>query len=364
LKSSGASWASMLNDSLKALGYIPSLADCNVWLKPGTKPDGFRYYQMILVYVDDILHLSHEPEVVIDALRQSYELKESSVGLPTRYLGANVEHVQLNDGRESWAMSSKDYVTSAISNVESMRKLDGEPPLKVYGDCKRPYPKDYRPEIDASDELDSQGIHRFQELIGILQWAVELGRVDIMTEVSCLSQHLCAPRVGHLDAAYMIFRFLQRNINKNTGRIAFDPMIPLDDKDSIGPDETLMSHWREFYPDAVDQIPPDMPEPLGNPVVLATYVDANHAGNLVNRRSHTGVLIYVNNALITWFSKRQNTVESSSFGSEFVALRIATELIEALRYKLRMFGIPVEGSTKVYCDNKSVVTNASIPLQY
>jgi hypothetical protein len=61
-------------------------------------------------------------------------------------------------------------MTSAISDhVESMRKLDGEPPLKVYRNCKRPYPKDYQqPEIDASDDLDAQGIHHFQELIGIL----------------------------------------------------------------------------------------------------------------------------------------------------------------------------------------------------
>jgi hypothetical protein len=104
-----------------------------------------------------------------------------------------------------------------------------------------------------------------------------------------------------------------------------------------------------------------MPEPLGNPVVVASYVDANHAGNLANRRSHTRVLVYVNNALIIWYSKHQNTVESSSFGSEFVALRIATELIEALLYKLRMFGIPVENPATVYCDNKSVVINATVP---
>ena len=95
-----------------------------------------------------------------------------------------------------------------------------------------------------------------------------------------------------------------------------------------------------------------MPEPLGNPIVIAAYVYANHAGNLANRRSHTGVLVYVNNDLILWYSKCQNTVKSSSFGSEFVALRIATELIEALQYKLRMFGVPIEDSTNVYCDNK------------
>jgi Reverse transcriptase (RNA-dependent DNA polymerase). len=351
----------MLSDSLKALGFTPSEADRNVWLKPGVKEDGFRYYQMILVYVDDILHLSHEPGVVMDALRRSYELKKGSVGPPTRYLGANVERIQLGDGRETWAMSSRDYIESAISNVESMRKLDGEPPLKIYGDCKRPYPKDYRPEIDVSDELDPKGTHRYQELIGILRWAVELGRVDIMTEVSCLSQHLCAPHVGHLDAAYMIFRFLQRNMKKNTGRIAFDPVIPPCIEGAIGPDDVVMDHWKEFYPEARDELPPNMPEPLGNPVVIATYVDANHAGNLANRRSHTGILIYVNNSLIHWYSKRQNTVESSSFGSEFVALRIATELVSALIYKLRMFGVPVEGPATIYCDNKSVVTNASVP---
>lgn len=55
-------------------------------------------------------------------------------------------------------------------------------------------------------------------------------------------------------------------------------------------------------------------------------------------------------------------MESSSFGSEFVALRIATtEMIEGLRYKLRMFGIPVDGPADVFCDNKSVVTNSTVP---
>ncbi len=100
--------------------------------------------------------------------------------------------------------------------------------------------------------------------------------------------------------------------------------------------------WLDFYPDAEELRPRNAPEPLGNDIVIRVlYVDANHAVNLKNRRSHTGLIIYVNNSPIMWFSKRQKTVESSSFGSEFVALRIATELIEALRYKLRTFGVRV-----------------------
>ena len=60
-------------------------------------------------------------------------------------------------------------------------------------------------------------------------------------------------------------------------------------------------------------------------------------------------------------TKAQATGETSTFGSEFVALCIATELIEALRYKLRMFGIPLDGPANVMCDNKSVVTNSTVP---
>ena len=104
-----------------------------------------------------------------------------------------------------------------------------------------------------------------------------------------------------------------------------------------------------------------MPTPLGNAVVIKVYVDANHAGNLANRRSHTGILTYVNNAPIIWYSKRQNTVESSSFGSEFVALRIVTEMVQALRYKLKCFGVPMDSPAEVFCDNKSVVMNSSVP---
>ena len=90
-------------------------------------------------------------------------------------------------------------------------------------------------------------------------------------------------------------------------------------------------------------------------------MDANHTGNMVNRRSHSGIVIDVNNASIIWYIKQKNTVETSSFGSEFVALRISTEIIEALRYKLIFFGILVEGPAKVFCDNMSVVKSSSIP---
>ena len=90
-------------------------------------------------------------------------------------------------------------------------------------------------------------------------------------------------------------------------------------------------------------------------------MDTYCAGNLESRSSYTGILIYLNNSLIIWFSKQQNMVEYSSFGYEFVALIIATELLVSLRYKLRMFGIPIDGPAYVFCDNHSVTKNMTLP---
>ena len=91
------------------------------------------------------------------------------------------------------------------------------------------------------------------------------------------------------------------------------------------------------------------------------FVDSEHAANTVMQRSQTGLLLFVNRVPVTWFSKRQTTVETSTFGCEFIAMKTAVEHIEALRYKLRMFGIPIEGPTNVFCDNEAVFKNTTIP---
>ena len=91
-------------------------------------------------------------------------------------------------------------------------------------------------------------------------------------------------------------------------------------------------------------------------------MDADHAGDSVTRRSRTGILIFLNSTPIIWYSKRQNTVETSTFGSEFVAMRQAFEIMNALKNKLRMFGVEIlDGGTKVFGDNNAVVKNCSYP---
>ena len=91
------------------------------------------------------------------------------------------------------------------------------------------------------------------------------------------------------------------------------------------------------------------------------FVDASHAANLVTRQSCTGVLIFVNRAPTVWYSKKQNSIETSSFGSEFAALKTGVELLEGLRYKLQMMGVPINGYCHTLVDNMSVVKNSSVP---
>jgi hypothetical protein len=104
-----------------------------------------------------------------------------------------------------------------------------------------------------------------------------------------------------------------------------------------------------------------MPEPKGKGVNISCFVDANHAGNVITRRSHTGIIFCVQNAPIIWFLKQHNAVKSSSFGSDFVALRAAKDVLVASQFKLRMLGAPIDGPASVFCDNHGVVKNMMIP---
>jgi hypothetical protein len=354
LKSSGASWRAMLAQSLRDEGYEPTKADPDVWIRPATKPDGTEYYEMILVYVDDILHILHDTKPRMAALEKLYTLKPGSTGPPTRYLGANICKYQLPDGHESWSMSARDYVKNAVNAVKNVEEtLLNEDHQRLKTKADRPTPLGYRPEVDVSPELNDEMANGYQQLIGILRWACELGRVDILFEVSSLALHSAMPREGHLEVVYHVIAYLK---NHGNSKIVFDEGMP--DIDELA---FIQLDWKDLYGDVKEEMSPKMPKPRSKSVKVSCFVDADHAGNLVTRRSHTGIFIYVNNALISWYSKQQNTVETSTFASKFVALPIAVEQIEALRYKLRMFGVPIDGPGDVYCDNQSVVDSSSKP---
>jgi hypothetical protein len=351
LKSSGASWRSMLKQAiLNDLQFEPTIADPDAYRRRTVHPRGFEYWELLLVYVDDILIVPHNPQLHLQKLKQFHM---SAVGKPDQYLGANIKRVTIpgdDSGMEYWSMTSQSYVRNAVNNVREMLESEG---YDLKTTAKTPFPSNYRPELDVSDELDAELCSRYSQLIGVLRWMIELGRIDIYYEVSVLSHYLASPRVGHLETVYHLLAYLHKH---DKSSIVFDPSDLI-----VDPTAFIEHDWSEFYGDVEEEMPPKMPEPLGSPVTISVFVDANHAGNVVTRRSHTGILIYLQNTPILWHSRRRNTIETSTFGSEFVALHCARDLTVALRYKLRMFGIPINGPAFVYCDNQGVVKNVTIP---
>lgn len=178
LKSSGASWRAMLSKTILDLGFQSSIVDPDVYICQNNKPNGEPYYEMLLVYVNDIMCISHMPMEVMEKIGNTYEIKEGEISPPKIYLGAGTEQFQLPGGRMAWSsMVSKQYVLVAVETVRNLLLDDGQElkPPSAKKAHKGPLPPTYKPELDTSRELSPEKIQRYQQIVGILQWAIELG---------------------------------------------------------------------------------------------------------------------------------------------------------------------------------------------
>jgi hypothetical protein len=178
-------------------------------------------------------------------------------------------------------------------------------------------------------------------------------RIDVSYATSAMSRFNMLPREGHLKAVKRILSYFK---TFPKGRVIIETSYP---DHSMYPVE-LYSNWIEFYPDASEEIPKDLPPEKGPRVRMTVYVDAAHAHDLVTRRSITGILVMLNNTPIRWISKLQKTVETSNSGSELVASRIATEFILEIRCMLRSLGVALDGPALMLEINISVVLNTTV----
>ena len=355
LVSSSAAFAIHRNQVLYDMGFLPCEADPDVWMRRSKRKDGQGdYYEYIAAYVDDVLAISENPDAIMKEISEAYDLKkipgqDLPWESPKQYLGADVGY---DAEQQCWCTGAQTYIENTLKTVQSKLKEKG---LKLNHNANSPYPTNYRPELDMSDYLDKSDHNLFQQFIGILNWIIELGRIESHNAVARLSAFLAAPRVGHLRAALHIFSFLKQT---NNLLIPFDMSL-----DDLPDDYNKTYSWERFYPDAfeIDELPPKMPEPLGPPVRINCFVDADHAGDQATRRSYTGIILMINKAWVSSFSKRQNTVEAATFGSEIIAARLAKEKVQALFYKLRMMGIKIDGPAIMHIDNNSVVNSVSFP---
>ena len=344
LRSSAARFHEHLANEVRKLGFRPSKMDPDLYIR---EVKG-SHYEMIAIYVDDLLVFSKNSMAIIEELQKVYTLK--GVGEPVYYLGGNVEK-PINDHWErmgiTTALSASTYIKNSIERFEKL--FDQQFPTRTL-----PMQEKDHPELDDSPICNPDMASKYRSLLGSANWIITLGRFDIAYAVQSLARFGMIPREGHVKRMINLFGYLK---TRPDGKIICDPQYPDHTKHMMN----TKVDWSDFYPDAEEELPPDMPVPYGPKARITCYVDSDHAHCRVTRRSTTGILLFVNNMPVRWVSKRQKTVESSTYGSELIAARIATDLIIEMRYSLRMLGIPVEKTSLMLGDNLSVVLNTTIP---
>ena len=286
-RSGGARWHDRLFDILQELKFKLSKADPDVWMRP--EPGG-TCYEYIPVYVDDLAIAAKDPQAFCNELKKKYNLKLKGVGPLEYHLGCTYKEEP--DG--TLAADPRRYVNKILESYERMFK---EKPRK----SRSPLEGEDHPELDTSELCDEHQTKQFQTLIGQLQWLISLGHFDIAVHVMSFTSFRAQPRKGHLDRAKRIVGYLlflpDGAIRLKTGEPDFSSL-----KDQE-------YDWtRSVYSGACEQIPHDIPKPLGKHGQTTHYVDANLHHHLATGKAVTAVLHFLNQTPIDAYSKRHHLV--------------------------------------------------------
>ena len=282
-----------------------------------------------------------DPKEFVNTLQTKYKFKLKGTGPITFHLG--MDFYRDEDG--TLCIAPRKYIEKMLGTYE---RLFGSPPKQT---VTSPLEKGDHPEMDDSELLDADGTVTYQSLIGALQWLITIGRFDVATAVMSLSSFRAAPRRGHLDRVKRIYGYVAK-MRYGVIRIRTDEPdysdLPVQEYD-----------WsKSVYGDIQEVLPKDAPKPLGKFVTLTHFVDANLMHDMVTGRSVTGILHLINKTPFDWFSKKQATVETATYGSEFVAARTCVEQVIELRTSLRYLGVPLRERSYMFGDNQSVVDSS------
>ena len=334
-------WHQRFSSCLEEEGFYPCKAEPDIWMRPTS--DG-KSYEYVGVYVDDLALAMQDPKAFLDKLSKEYKFKLKGSGPLEFHLGCDF----YRDQHGVLCMSPRKYIERM---VDAYQRMFGQKPKT---NVTSPLEKGDHPECDTSELLGPEGVTQYQSLVGQLQWAISLGRLDIATAVMTMSSFRSAPREGHLSRTKRICGYL---LKMKHAAIRFRTGLP----DYSDVTEPIFDWADSVYGSPKEQEPRDAPAALGNPVVLTHYVDANLYHCMLTGRSVTGILHLINGTPIDAFSKKQPTVETATYGSEFVAARTCVEQIMDLRYTLRYLGVPIQGRSYMFGDNESVVNSSSRP---
>ena len=304
-------------------------------------------YEYVATYVDDLCLVMKEPETFLTILQsEPYNFKLKGSGPVSFHLGCGFER---DEQTGILAMTPQKYIEKMNLTYQH---LYGEPPNKS---AQSPLEENDHPELDTSEFLDEEGIQQYQSLIGSMQWLIAIGRWDIQTAVMSLSSFRAQPRKGHIKRVKRIYGYINRFK-------LFDLKFRTEEPEMSQFDNKTNFDWsKSIYGDHSEELPDNAPKPLGKRVTLTHYFDANLMHDVLSGKAVTGIIHLINKTPIMWYSKKQATSETATYGAEFVAGRTCIEQVIDLRNSLRYLGVPINDISYVFGDNETMINSSSFP---
>lgn len=296
----------ILND----MGFVSSTVD----------PCIFRHRKYprlyIGLYVDDLLVMGLSQEIVDKIIETlSKQLSVKNLGAPSTYLGITIKR----GGKHSITLDMSEF----ISKIEQDFKVKS--PMKS---LSTPLAAGFDPDDESCAELNEDDHAYYRRLIGTLLYCSKTIHLEISFAVSLLSRYLAKPRTNHLKAAIRLLQFVIQN--KHIGlTYTNQPKLLIPHKDV-----RLMKE--ELKP-----IINDYPEPTA---YTLTSISDSSLGNLEGRYSQSGFITYLNNNVISWASKKQKTIATSTSDAEYMGLCDAAKSIDGFKNLLTELKMPTSFS--------------------
>lgn len=362
LNTAGAVWACSCRAQLQKMGFTTSAHDGAVYYRKIQTKDGPQY-EYICTFVDDLILMSSRMDELVAELAKKWEFKHSTaLTQGVRYVGSDCKQ---DLEAKTLDISCDTYIQEALDHIEGQSKSEERRGIKTFNmpctaaDDKTPMLEEDHPESLEGEEaefLNEVDKQTYQSYIGALQWCCTLCRVDIEYPVNALSSYNAAPRIGHARRLMRIWGYLKAHPKLG---------IRLDPSDFVVEPEYFIfkPHQREHlqidYGDLPEEVDPNDPERLGEPLTLTGFADADHAHNKVDRRSTTGRVLLLGKGILSWKSKRQVGCEGSSYGSELRATADTARELRGLRMFLRGIGVGTKGPSVLFGDNAAALYAAS-----
>ncbi|CAL1397374.1 unnamed protein product [Linum trigynum] len=297
LKQASRQWFSKLTDKLQQVGYSQSRADHSLFYKVTDSS-----YTCILIYVDDLLVGGNDLAAIQELkgfLHSEFSIKD--LGVLRFFLGMEV--ARNNNGIH---LSQRKY---ALEIIEEANLLDSRPVTT---------PMDYKTHLTSICEVPFDDPELYRTLVGKLIYLTTT-RPDISFATQQVSQFMGSPSVQHFKAVQRILRYLK-----------------------CAPASGL------FFPSK-------------GQFQLKAFSDSDWAACIDTRRSITGYCVYLGDSLISWKSKKQQTVSRSSCEAEYRALAFSACELQWILYLLHDFQVMHPQPAHLYCDNQSAIYIADNP---